>query len=450
VRASAGRARGKAGPGIAVSLGVYRALASLAGPALTVYLARRRRQGREDADPLRYGERFGRASRPRPPGPLVWLHAASVGEANSVQSLIGRLLETRGDLSVLLTTGTVTSARLMGERLPARAFHQYVPVDRPAWVARFLDHWRPDAALWVESELWPNLIAATRARAIPTALINARLSARSFARWRRLKRAAASMLAGFDPCLAQSEAEAVRLVALGAREARCVGNLKHTAPPPPDLPAARAELAAAIDGRPVWLAASTHPGEEEMIAAAHRRIAKDHRGLVTIIVPRHAERGLRIAELPAIAGLGVARRSAGALPGPDTAIYVADTMGELGLFYRLAPVAFIGGSLVRHGGQNPLEAAQLGTAILHGPHMWNFAAIVDALAAAGGALPVADADALAQAAGRLLADAPARARQAAAARTVAEEGRGALDRVMAALAPLLGGLPPAARPDAAA
>lgn len=415
---------------------LYRGLTTLAGPAVRLYLDRRRAAGKED--PARQAERFGMASLARPPGRLAWIHAASVGEANSVLVLIDRLLERSPDLTVLMTTGTVTSAQLMGRRLPARAIHQYVPVDLPDAVNRFLDHWRPDVVLWTESEIWPNLLAAVRARSIPAALVNARMSERSFARWRHASGLIAPLLATFQVTLAQSEGDAERLRKLGARAVASVGNLKFSAEPPPARPDQLAALRDACAGRPVWLHASTHPGEDAVAADAHAALAPRLPGLLTIVAPRHAHRGSDIAALMRGRGLAVSRRSEGALPGAADAVHVADTMGELGLFYRLAPVVCMGGSFVPHGGQNPVEPAQLGCAVLYGPHMWNFDEITRQLEAAGGALPLADAAALAEAVGRLLTDGEARGRLVAGAARVTDGNRRIVDRALESLDPVLG------------
>lgn len=415
---------------------LYRGLTTLAGPAVRLYLDRRRAAGKEDS--ARQAERFGVPGRPRPAGRLAWIHAASVGEANSVLVLIDRLLERSPNLTVLMTTGTVTSAALMARRLPERAIHQFVPVDLPGAVDRFLDHWRPDVALWTESEIWPNLLAGVRTRGIPAALINARMSERSFARWRYAGGLIAPLLGTFRVTLAQSEGDADRLRRLGAAHALSVGNLKFSAEPPPAPQTEVATLAAACAGRPLWLFASSHPGEDELAAAAHATLAPRLPGLLTLLVPRHADRGAAIAELIRARGLAVSRRSEGASPGPDDAVHVADTMGELGLFYRLAPVVCMGGSFVAHGGQNPVEPAQLGCAVLYGPHMWNFAEITRQLEAAGGALPVADAGALAETVGRLLTDEVARARLVAGAARVTDANRRIVDRALDALAPVLG------------
>jgi 3-deoxy-D-manno-octulosonic-acid transferase len=414
---------------------LYRALTGIGAPLIGLYLRRRLARGKED--PNRFGERLGTAGRPRPEGPLVWLHGASVGEALSALPLIEALLGARDDVSALVTTGTVTSAGLMAERLPAGAFHQYVPVDRPDAVARFLDHWDPELALWMESELWPNLVLATQARGVPMVLVNGRLSARSQARWRWLPGTIRAMLGGFALCLAQSEAEAARLEALGARGVRCLGNLKHAAAPLPADAQALADLVEARGERPCWLAASTHAGEEVAAGRVHLALKERWPDLLTVIAPRHPGRGVEVAAALAELGLTVARRAAGEAIGPAVDIYLADTMGELGLFYRLAEVAFIGGSLVPHGGQNPLEAARLGLGPLYGPHMENFAPAVAELEAAGGGTAVAEASALPDAVAVLLADPELRARRGAAAEQVAAQGAGVIERVLAEIVPLL-------------
>ena len=416
-------------------LALYRGASVLAGPAIALYLNHRLARGKEPAD--RLGERSGIAGRPRPPGPLIWLHAASVGEATSALALIGRLLARQGDGHLLVTTGTVTAAQIMAERLPPGAFHQYVPVDRPVAVRRFLDHWRPDLAVWIESELWPNLVLETARRGTPMALVQGRMSARSYARWRRLPGTIGRLLGAFRICLAQSPADAERLTGLGANAPECPGNLKFAAAPLPVDRAALDQFAASTAGRPLWLAASTHAGEEAAIATAHRAVAVSHPELLTVIVPRHADRGAEIADALDRSGLVVARRSAGAPVAADTEIYLADTMGELGLFYRLAEVIFVGGSLAAIGGHNPLEPALLGAALVAGPHMFNFDQPVEALAAGGAIRRVRTSGDLASVVTELLGDEAARTEMKAAARQVAEADAGVLDRVLARLEPLL-------------
>ncbi|MDO8607762.1 MAG: 3-deoxy-D-manno-octulosonic acid transferase [Phaeospirillum sp.] len=412
---------------------LYRGLTSLGAPLIALYLDRRKRRGKEDA--LRFPERLGRPGSPRPAGPLVWIHAASVGESLSMLPLVERLCARR--LGVLLTTGTVTSARLMAERLPAGAVHQYVPVDRMAYVRGFLDHWRPDLALWAESEFWPNMLTESHRRGIPLVLVQGRISARSFAGWKKVPGFIRRLLSCFDLCLAQTEGDAQRLKALGSRDARCLGNLKYAAPPLPADEAELARLRAAIAGRPVWLAASTHPGEEGIIAETHRVLAARFPGLLTLIAPRHPQRGPDIAREMLALGLSAGLRSTGGLPHAGTQIHIADTMGELGLFYRLADIVFMGKSLTVGGGQNPFEPARIGAAILFGPAMDNFPDMAPRMIEAGAALRVADGDGLTEALEKLLAQPDRVARMKQAALRWAEAEAGVLDAVEQALAPTL-------------
>lgn len=414
-------------------LPLYRAVTVAGWPAIRCYLAWRRRRGKEDS--ARFSERFGVASRPRPPGRLVWMHAASVGESLSLLPLVERLVAS--GVAVLVTTGTVTSARMMQERLPEGAFHQFVPVDRVDFVRHFFDHWRPDLVLWLESEFWPNLISEPKARQIPMVLLNGRVSDRSFAAWARAPGLIRALLSGFDLCLGQTEEDARRLKALGARDAVSRGNLKFAAPPLPVDGTALGRLTDTLGARPRWLAASTHPGEETIAGRVHLSLKRTHPGLLTIVAPRHPERGADIARELSEMGLNVARRGAGEWPRASDDVYIADTMGELGLFFRAAEVVFMGKSLLAAGGQNPLEPARLDCAILFGPHMENFAEVAVHLRDGGGARRVADEAALAQAVGDLLSDAGVRARMAAAAKATAMTEAGVLDAVMAALQPYL-------------
>jgi 3-deoxy-D-manno-octulosonic-acid transferase len=417
-------------------LALYQAGTTALGPLVALYLARRMAHGKEDRD--RFSERQGYASRARPPGPLVWIHAASNGEAVSMLSLIDRLLVERPGLSVLVTTGTVTSARLLAHRLPAdRSWHQYVPVDRPAYVRRFLDHWRPDLALWVNSELWPNLISETDRYGIPLLLLNGRMSSRSFKGWQRVPGLIGPLLASFELCLAQDEAQAERFRALGAAAAVTVGDLKTAAAPLPFVESDLARIAAAAEDRPLWLAASTHEGEEEAAAEVHRALMRERPGLLTIIAPRHPARADAIAAMLTQRGLNLARRSQHEPIQSTTDVYLADTLGELGLFYRLAGIAFIGGSLTPKGGHNPLEAAMLDCALLHGPDMSNCATIAALLAAAGATVKISNAGELATEVRRLLNDPVERAARAAAAAGVAADNGAVLDAVLTRIAPWL-------------
>jgi len=402
---------------------LYRGLTGAATPLVVSYLKSRRRNGKED--PARFAERLGVAGRQRPAGPLVWVHAASIGEATSVLTLIERVLEERPGLEILLTTGTVAAARLLEPRLPPGAHHQFVPADLPGAVTRFLDHWRPDLALWVESELWPNLVLMTRRRGIPMLLLNARLSARSHARWQVWGALARPMLGSFALCLAQDELQGRRFRELGAHAVASVGDLKSAAKTLPTDTEALAALRRQTAGRPLWLAASTHEGEEAIALAVHRRLAADHPRLLTIVAPRHPVRG------------------------DDTAVYLADTFGELGVFYSLAGMAFVGGSLVDKGGHNPFEAARLDCAVLIGPYTANCSAMVEALTVADAAETVADEDALAAAAARLLDDPELRGKRARNAAKVAANGLGTLDAVLGHIAPWLDKLAPRTALDGA-
>jgi 3-deoxy-D-manno-octulosonic-acid transferase len=416
-------------------LPLYRLLTSLGAPAIHLYLRRRLLNGKEDS--ARFDERLGKASRPRPDGVLIWLHAASVGESISMLPLIERLLADHSGLSLLMTTGTVTSAKLMAERLPPRAFHQYVPVDRLAYVRRFLDHWRPDLALWAESEFWPNLVSESHAQGVPMVLVNGRISPRSFEGWQKARGLIGNLLANFALCLGQTEEDAARLRKLGAPGAEHLGNIKFAAPPLPVDTAAYEELSTSFDGRPRWLAASTHAGEEEIAVRVHKMLKASHPGLITMIVPRHPERGPEIADMVAREGLVLASRSRGEPITARTEIYLADTMGELGLFYRLADVAFMGKSLVPLGGQNPLEALRLGTVVVHGPHMANFERIAREMAARGCAIQVANETELATTVAALLDDPVERRAMATKGAAYVDEQAGVVDQVAGRIARLL-------------
>ena len=411
----------------------YRLLTVAAAPLASLLLSYRLRRGKEDAK--RLPERRGEAAVPRPEGPLVWLHGASVGELNAILPLIERIRQR--DVTVLVTSGTVTSADVVGRRLPQGVIHQFSPLDVQPFVTRFLDHWKPDLALFVESDLWPNLIMAGSARNIPLILINGRLSERSARRWRWAPRSIGHLLHRFDLCLAQSTTDAARYQRLGAPRIATTGNLKLDVPAPPAAADKLEEIKVAVGNRPVIAAASTHPGEEIAMIDAHRRLKHTFPGLLTLVAPRHPQRGPGIADIARNAGLVAALRSCDELPKADTDIYVADTLGELGLIYRLASIVFMGGSLVSHGGQNPIEAAKLGAAILHGPHVFNFAEIYAALDDAGGAEEVSDAGRLAVRIGAWLKDADARRKVAATSLTALDNLVGALDRTVAALDPYL-------------
>jgi 3-deoxy-D-manno-octulosonic-acid transferase len=425
-------------------LRVYRGASRLLAPIAPIVLARRAERGKED--PARRDERLGRSQLSRPDGPVAWIHAASVGEFMAVLPVIDRLRLARADLALLVTTGTVTSAGIAAARLGPRAIHQFVPIDTPQAVAGFLDHWKPSLAIFTESEIWPNLMLATSQRRIPLVLVNARMSSRSSQRWRRRKRIAKQLFGQFRLVLAQNAVFARNFRQLGAPQTINVGNLKIDAPAPPVDRDELARLRRVVGDRPILVGASTHEGEERILAQAHQIMRESMPALLTIIAPRHPERGAKLAADLRAAGLSVAQRSASADPTPSTDIYLADTIGELGLFYSLGRVVFLGGSLVEHGGQNPIEAIRLGCAVISGPSRHNFTDIYGGLDAAGAVATVKVADDIAGTASRLLTDEAARAAAHRAAEGALAVMGGALDKTVAALLPLL----PAVEPQPAA
>jgi 3-deoxy-D-manno-octulosonic-acid transferase len=416
-----------------ITLRVYRRIAAVLAPLAPILIQRRLKQNKED--PARLGERRGLTTAARPVGPLVWIHGASVGEVLAAAALIERLRAL--NIRILLTSGTVTSAEIVARRFPADIIHQYIPFDSPRFVGRFLDHWRPSLALFIESDLWPNLILSGFARRMPMVLINGRMSPRSFPRWQKMSATIAALLGRFDICLAQSDNDADSFGALGSRNVVVTGNLKLDVAAPPADPAKLERLISVMRGRPVIVASSTHAGEEEILLETHRVLAGFFPSLLTVIVPRHAHRGEAVARMIAATGAQVALRSREELPTALTDIYVADTMGELGLFYRLSQVIFMGGSLVPHGGQNPIEAIKLGASIVHGPHVFNFADVYQTLDGAGGAWQAHSSEQLVKQLGHMLGNEAARSASVEAAEQVVLRLGGALDRTMAALEPYL-------------
>lgn len=398
------------------------------------YLAWRARKGKEDPD--RKDERFGKAGQPRNRGRYGWIHAASVGESVSILPMARRLLEFDGVDNLIVTTGTVTSAAVMENRLPAGAVHQFFPLDSPNFVQNFLDNWRPEFAIFTESELWPNMYDALTERDIPVAIVNGRISKQSFESWSRHPAFTNWILGPVELCAAQNIAYANRFARLGAPHVASLGNIKFDSPP---LPVSEGDLNRMIEltkHRPVWLAASTHPGEEETIAEVHLAMRDRYPDLLTILAPRHPDRGEEVATLLEDLWLATARRSTGAEPRPRIDVYITDTIGELGLFYRLCPFAFIGGSLSEIGGQNPAEAANLGCAILHGPHTHNFTDMYDTFDEAGAAVKIADAGELLRHVDRLIGSKEELEVMTKAGQRVLDANRGTLDRTLKALLPL--------------
>ena len=386
---------------------------------------------------MRFNERMGIASRPRPEGPLVWVHAASIGESLSMTSLIDRLIHEYPKITILMTSGTVSSAHLIIHRLPATVIHQYIPVDRVPWVKRFLDFWHPDLVLWVESEFWPTVLSEIKSRRIPSFLMNARISAASVQGWRRAPWMIRRLLETFELCMAQTELDAGRLRVLGAKNVACPGNLKFATSPLPADQKMLTALDASIAGRPRWVVFSTHAGEDEVIADAHEILIKNFPDILTVIIPRHPERAACIEQLLLDRKLSVSVRSKTDPVDASISFLLGDTIGELGLFFRITDIAVVGGTLIPHGGQNPIEPARLGCAIVHGPHMENFLDVQTELLTAGASVIVHTAEELALEIGTLLSNSTLRQRRILAARSVADGKQNVLDAVFAHINPHL-------------
>ena len=409
-------------------LAVYAAVTGLLEPLAPALLKRRAGQGKED--PARLGERLGRAGVARPDGALVWLHGVSVGEATSLLPLVAALRAERPDLTLLVTSGTTTAAEMLAKRLPRGTIHQYLPLDTPRAARRFLDHWRPSLAVFVESEIWPNLIQEAQSRGVKLALLSARMTEESARGWGRFPVAAHALFSAFDLVMSQDDATDARVRRLGAVPAAKL-NLKLAGDPLPADEAELARLRAAVGERKVVLAASTHPGEDEIVVEAFRAAAPDPAEAVLILAPRHPDRGADLA-----ARFQASRRAAGEAPsGP---IHVADTLGELGLFFRLADVVVMAGAFLPGiGGHNPLEPARIGRPIVTGPHAFNAAEAYADLFAEACAIEAADAGALARHLRGLL-DTPVIARRMGeAALDFANRQSAALDDALDRLHPLL-------------
>lgn len=351
---------------------IYTTLIRLLYPiAISRYIEKRKKNGKEDI--ARFNERVGRPSKPRPEGKLIWMHGASVGESISMLPLIHRLLEIYPDAHIMVTTGTLTSAEVMGKRLPERAFHQYLPIENPVFAARFLRHWQPDIALWFESEFWPAILSCIKRKNIPLILVNGRISNKSFKRWQQFEFVIKEILDCFTLCLGQSDEDAYRLRVLGAKNTMCLGNLKYAGLPLPIDPEKKADIVRQIGDRKVWLVSSTHEDEEIRIARHLKDMQQKIPSLLTVVTPRHPHRGEPIAvEMKEKFGLNVSLRSKNEKISEKTQVYIADTIGELGIWYDLIPLVFIGGSLIPHGGQNFMEPSRCRDAVVVGPHMHNF------------------------------------------------------------------------------
>jgi len=376
---------------------VYLLLADTLTGVANRKLEARLKAGKED--PNRINERRGQTPNIRPEGEVIWFHAASVGESIALLGLIENIVEERPLTNILITTGTTASANLINTRLPKKTIHQYVPLDVGKFVCNFLDHWRPNLAVFTESELWPCLIATTHARKVPLILINARISRKSFSKWKWLKGLVSSILSKFDIILCQDEntAKFIRKLSKSKIDPKVVGSLKESAPPLPFSEEDRSVISNQIGSRPIWLAASTHEREELMMAEAHEYARRFSRRLLLIIVPRHPNRGKKICSDLRNLGWQVSLRSDGEKINNYTEIYIADTFGEMGLWYRISSISFLGGSMTEVGGHNPFEPATLGSAILHGPHVWSAAEAYEELGKVKASLQVKNPEELSQA-----------------------------------------------------
>jgi 3-deoxy-D-manno-octulosonic-acid transferase len=415
-------------------LSLYKTALSAATPLLESHLTKRMANGKED--PARAHERRGLPQRARGTGPLVWLHGASVGESVALLSTVGRIRKDYPGFQVMVTTGTVSSAKMMADRLPEGAFHQYIPVDHPRWAASFLEHWKPDLVIWSESDFWPAMLSEIRARKIPAVLLNGCMSEQSFRKWRIGRGLIRSALQAFDLVLAQNPGHAERLLASGARNVKVSANLKYASDKLPFDPAKREELQQATAGRTVIVWASSHPGEEEIMCRIHAAMKQKHPQLLTVIVPRHVHRGAEARAVIENAGLKVSVRSEGAMPQPQDDIYLADTMGELGLFYRLAAVAIVGGSFCFRS-HNPIEPAQLGCVVMYGPVTGHIQSLCDDFEARRAAIRVPDAAALQEKIAAYLDNPAAFAPVAKAALDWTEARSHIVEEVAADLAPFL-------------
>lgn len=423
------------GPRAPLPVRAYSAAANLIAPlAYRRVAAKLRAQG---TDPARLQERMGHATAPRPEGRLVWFHAASVGESVSVLRLIAHLGQVHPDLNFLITSGTATSAKIVGKRLPPRTVHQFAPLDARRALNRFLTFWRPDAAVFVESELWPQMLSRTAAAGIPLALVNARISDNSARNWKRFPATARYLMDHFRLIHCQDTRTASHLQDLGLTQAEAGVNLKSLSGALPFDPAELERMRDVIGARPVWLAASTHPGEEEIVLAAHKAMTGRHADALLILVPRHPERGSAVETLVAEAGFEGARRSTGMAVTGQTRVYLADTLGEMGLWYQLAPLTCLCGSFSDVGGHNPYEPAHAGSAIVHGPRYANFAETYAQLAAAGAADEVTDSAALCALLTRYLDDPGALNEQRRRARSFAAAQADVLGRFGATLSKAL-------------
>ncbi|HOO49712.1 MAG TPA: 3-deoxy-D-manno-octulosonic acid transferase [Alphaproteobacteria bacterium] len=428
---------------------LYKKTMTIGEPLVRMILNKRVRAGKED--PKRLEERFGQASLPRPQGVLLWVHVASVGEAQSMLPMISLFLDQNPQAHAMVTTITRTAALLLEKRLPERAFHQYLPIDRPKWVRRFMDHWAPNIVLWAESELWPFIVAEIGKRRIPAALLNARMSPKSFRNWRYARGLSEKILSSFTIILTQTDQDRYYYDQLGARSVVTSDNIKYCASPLPYDAIELSDLQKAIGDRPVWVYASTHQGEEELALETHLALVNDYPDLLTIVVPRHPERSASIESTYQERRVSYGTKTKNRTPNHEHSLFVVDTLGDLGLFYALSPIACIGRSFSDDGGggHNPLEAALLRCAVLHGPHVQNLQEIFDQMDAAQASIPLDHKDELAERLRALFASQMLRQEQIDRSYQFAESKTHILAKIIEELEPvfLLARLPLLKHPD---
>lgn len=417
----------------------YSLLTTSIKPLLRVHLRHRLKKGKELK--TRLSERYGKTNYKRPKGPLIWIHVASLGEAQSTIPLIQEIRRLYPYIQILISYGTVTAARMMEKKFDDSIIQQFVPLDVPKWVNRFLDHWKPSLGIWIESELWPNLLRQTKRRHIPLVFLNARISLRSYKRWQKIPQFSKKLLSSFNICLAQTDEMAERYKNLGASNILTIGNFKAAADPLPFDPNIINQFQEAMQERPFWLAASTHPGEEEFIIATHHKIAQLYPNILTFIAPRHSNRREDIQTLLQKHNLKYALRSDLKLPEKNTNVYLIDTMGELGSFYKLTNIVFVAGSLLKSskplGGHNPLEPALLGCAISFGLDMGNARDSADGLLKRQAAEEIANPRELADWVIKLLQNPVVAEEMATKAHLYAELQKKVLNRVMDHINPFL-------------
>ena len=412
----------------------YSGVANLVAPLAFRKIARKLEAA--GVAPDRIKERMGRATQPRPKGRLMWCHAASVGESLSALTLIDAMGKKHSDLEFLLTSGTATSAEIVAQRMPPRCRHQFAPLDSGPALRRFLRHWQPDLVTFVESELWPQMIMRA-AEVAPLALLNARISRGSLRNWERFRKSAKMLLDRFQLIRTQDQATLDGLLRLGADQTRITKgqNLKSAAGPLPVDHAALTELQTQIGTRPVWIAASTHPGEEIAVLEAHKALLERHPDLLLVLIPRHPERAAEITAVAMSAAVTVHRRSLEETP--DAQVYLADTLGEMGLFYELSPRVFLGGSLTPVGGHNPFEPAHAGAVVIHGPLYANFSEAYADYKIAGGQIEIRNSAEMASAIELLLDDPAHEASERAASIAFARSQMQGLDGMISELLQIL-------------